>query len=319
MDDALKEKFSEYAKLLPDLRRIYFPGDFFFNNYSKDAPVRIGCRYSRSPLERGNTTEDYIILTECFRDVPEIDYFCSERIGGQEVLFGYVPDFPLAKKLSEGGHNFASITHKTTVTTAISLKNVQEANPKDWTGLHSFYDAKKDDALKEFLLLCSRKKNTPTSLPLFDFIKYLPAKVGDWELATIFATYQGHHIDGENHLVSVIQGNYGLAGKYLNVVLRFIYKMSEGKISIEQTGTDISQKGLPIKKSGNGAFFNIAFSNTKNNYSITVGNNETTPEFRDYESCMEALLLATIEKLRDYDCMKQTANFIGETERLARS
>ncbi len=314
-----KDVFSEYIKLLPDLRNKYFPGDFFFNFYGKNSPVRIGCRYSDASLEKGMENENYLVIIETFKEKPEPEFFDSEKIKGNNILYGYIPKFPLAKKYLDENCNFASVTKENKIITFINLKKSEVNDFDDLPGLYSFFDAKKDKNLMNFLTKFLAEEKKIEFLPIFDFIEYLPEKAGEWKLTTFFCFYLNQEADGKNHLISNIQGNYEKKGKYLNLALRFIYKMSEGKISIELNGIEEKLENIKIKKNKTGNNLNLSYYNKKENFTAMATNNETTPKFEEYENELRNLLLATAVKLKNYSCIEQTMKFIENSKKLLKA
>jgi len=315
----LKERFLKYLKFLPDLRNEYFPGDFFFNFYGENNPVRIGCRYSDANL--GNEeNESYLVIVEIFKEKPKIEFFDSEKNRDLEIIYGHIPKFHLMEKYLNKNCNFISVIKENKIITVINLKKSREAKDfNDLPGLYSFLDAKKDENLKKFILKFVSKNNSIKPLPIFDFIDYLPEKFGDWKLTTFFCFYLSQIIDGKNHLISNIQGNYKKDKEYLNLTLRFIYKMSEGKINIEPEGIEENFGDIKIKRKKTGNILNISYFDKKENFNVIISNNETTPEFEKYEKDIRGLLLVTLEKLSDYNCIEQTMKFIDESKKLMKT
>ncbi len=315
----MKEKFIGYLKFLPDLRNNYFPGDFFFNFYGNNNPIRIGCRYSDASLGE-KEDENYFVIVEIFEGKPKIEFFDSEKIREIELLYGYIPEFPLMKKYVNENCNFISVIRENIIFTIINLKKSEEAKDfDDLPGLYSFSDAKRDENLKNFLMRFLAEKKKIEFLPIFEFPKYLPYESGNWKLVTFFCSYLNQEVEGKNHLISNIQGNYAKEGKYLNLVLRFIYKMSEGKISIEQEGIEENLGKIKIKKSKTEGILNLSYYNKKENFSIITSNNETTLESEKYENDLKNLLLTAIEKLKHYNCVEETMKFIKDSKKLIKT
>jgi len=317
----LKEKFLESLKLLPDLKNKYFPGDFFFNFYGNSQPVRIGCRYSSSSLAEKDNGENYLVILEIFNENPRVEFLDSEKNGDLEIIYGHIPEFPLTKKYLNEYCNFASILRENVIYTIINLKKssreIREFD--DLPGLYSLLDAKKDKKLKNFLRRLLDEKKSIKSLPIFEFLDYLPEKSEDWRLVTFFCYYLNREVNGENHLISNIQGNYEKEGRYLNLVLRFIYKMSEGKVNIEEEGIEENLGDIKIKRKKAGNILNISHFNKRENFTVITSNNETTLEFERYEKDMKNLLLAALKKLKNYSCVEQTMKFIAESREFAAS
>jgi len=308
----MKKTFLKFIKFLPDLKRSeFFVGDFFFNSYGDNSPTRIGCKYSTSSLYDEKNGDSFIVIVEIFEKLPKVEYYDEEEIDSNKFIYGYVPEFPLMNKYKE--HNFLSIAQKNKIITIINL-SAKESSPKKWEelpSLHSFEDAKKDEKLKEFCKKFLSTKDETEILPIFDFISYLPENVDGWKLVTFFCFYSLYKVGLENHLISNIKGNYRKGRKYLNLSMQFIYKMSEGKIDISPKGVEESIDGIKLVKEKIDGITNISFYNESESYCLTASNNETTLEVEKFENCMKKILLKAVGKLKSYNCIEVTMNFMN--------
>jgi len=310
----LKPEISKLIYSLPDLRPDYFAGDFFFNFYGGETCLRFGCKYSDSSLERGENNSSYWVISEQFPQAPKIEFFDCEKIQDRTFIYGYSPGFLLAENYIESGCNSVSLIQENTVLTIIKLKKLNPQNEKATSlpAISSFLDAKKDTELKKFASDFLHKKERLANLPIFKFLDYLPKKVESWQLTTVFCIYSGQKIGKEMHIISSIQGNYKKNNRYINLILNFIYKMSEGKIQLYSPIQEEKLNNLLISKLRVGKNMKIIYYDSKNNYTIQASNNESTPNPDQYEKDLKMLLLSAQKNLEKYNCIEQTMEFIGQ-------
>jgi len=305
--------FEENITSLPDLkRRGYFAGDFFFNFYGKSNPIRFGCVYSNKSLgEEREESERYLLIVEVFEEKPNIEFLEKEG----NFIYGYVPSFPLTQNYINAGNTFLSIAEGNKIFSIINLKQEMN-NLNELPGIPSFFDAKYDNKLKNFAtLFISENLKRIGFLPIFNFSKYLPSSAKKWRLVTFFLGYSALKVDNTIHLISNLQGNYQKNFQYLNLILQFIYKFSEGKVNLRPEGEEIAFNGKKIFRKEIGSILNLSFYNEKENYVARVSNNSTTSDPKIYEDEMKALLMKAVKKLENYSCEQETAEFIKFVEK----
>jgi hypothetical protein len=307
-------KFLQSLCLLPDLTfQGFFPLEIFFNLY-KGGPLRIGCKYSEAGIfEYGlvptkSKQKEFIVLIECFKKPPSFQLEAK----GKQFIYNYIPNFPLLQAYIHS-HNFLSFIKQNKIVTVINLcrKVQKKKNWKSLPGLYSVEDAKKDSQLKKFAQLISNVSNQLNYLPIFDFVNFLPEKVGKWGLVTIICFHRFLGMNGETHVVSNIQGNYQSGKRYANLLLRFVYEMAKDKIIWEDEGWEEKINGIKILKTKYDWLNKIFYLNKEKGYWVGISNNDTTLDFEKYESDFKRILIATIRKLKKYESIEATLKFIN--------
>ena len=304
--------FKKYIVALPDLRRFgYFAGNFVFNFYGKDNPIRVCCTYSnRSIGEEKEESEEYLFVREIFPKKPNVE--CLEI--QDKFLLGYVPDFPLVQSYVNFGFNILSLQDGKEILTLVNLK--KERKMEEVADIPSFYDSLNDEKLRKFFNLLLTKNPKIGFLPIFSFSNYFPTLVNGWKLVTVFLGYSGAKVDNNLHLISNVQGNYKKNSKYLNLILQSIYKFSEGKVNIMPKGKLEKFEGKEIFVERVNFILNLSYYNAKENFSIRISNNQTTKEVKMYEEDMRELLSVAIKNFEKYSCEKHTQEFIEFSKRL---
>jgi len=181
----------------------YLYGSFFFSKYPEENIIRYGAVF----VDRHRP--HFLLLTEAFRKKPNLSEHNSKKIDGEEVYFGYVPDFPIVKDVLRGKKEkdfaAASWIKENKIFTVVPIGKHEDVRPYVREVLDSNTTIMKQDLSA-----------------LFEKYRFIPDSVNEWELVTMFFWFSNLRDErGIIHRIMHVQGNYRKDTNFLNVELRF--------------------------------------------------------------------------------------------------